>query len=192
MTLLSKTIPTLFLESPSILLVHIDCSFNSQKPAVCTVGNLLGFIQGKCQMFARYVFFGLLLQLLMCLPHRNGRWRGHCWSVVLRLYVGHEYLWKLTGNDNRDACNSSPAAAEEAVIIGAHNECAHLSNHGSMSTFSFSWYSSFLVLAIYLSLKPNKLSNTTVKAYVHNRNIVICTIVSVTGKWQSHILPYEM
>lgn len=37
------------------------------------------------------------------------------------------------GNDNRDACNNSPAAAEKAITVGASNlgdERAYFSNHG--------------------------------------------------------------
>ena len=39
----------------------------------------------------------------------------------------------LTGNDNRDACNYSPAGAENAVTVGAStlgDERAYFSNHG--------------------------------------------------------------
>lgn len=42
-------------------------------------------------------------------------------------------LWGLIGNDNRDACNYSPAAAENAVTVGAStlgDERASFSNHG--------------------------------------------------------------
>jgi cerevisin len=42
-------------------------------------------------------------------------------------------LWELTGNDNRDACNYSPAAAEKAVTVGAStlsDERAYFSNFG--------------------------------------------------------------
>jgi cerevisin len=40
----------------------------------------------------------------------------------------------ISGNDNRDACNYSPAAAENAVTVGAStlgDERAYFSNHGS-------------------------------------------------------------
>ena len=39
----------------------------------------------------------------------------------------------MTGNDNRDACNYSPAAAENAVTVGAStlgDERAYFSNYG--------------------------------------------------------------
>jgi cerevisin len=42
-------------------------------------------------------------------------------------------LWELTGNDNRDACNYSPAGAEKAVTVGAStlgDERAYFSNFG--------------------------------------------------------------
>ena len=42
-------------------------------------------------------------------------------------------MWELTGNDNRDACNYSPAAAEKAVTVGAStlgDERAYFSNFG--------------------------------------------------------------
>ena len=38
-----------------------------------------------------------------------------------------------SGNDNKDACNNSPAAAEKAVTVGAStlgDERAYFSNHG--------------------------------------------------------------
>jgi len=41
--------------------------------------------------------------------------------------------WELKGNDNRDACNYSPAGAENAVTVGAStltDERASFSNHG--------------------------------------------------------------
>jgi cerevisin len=40
----------------------------------------------------------------------------------------------LLGNDNKDACDYSPAAAEKAVTVGAStvaDERAYFSNHGS-------------------------------------------------------------
>ena len=42
-------------------------------------------------------------------------------------------MWGLTGNDNRDACDYSPAAAEKAVTVGAStlgDERAYFSNYG--------------------------------------------------------------
>ena len=42
-------------------------------------------------------------------------------------------MWELIGNDNRDACNYSPAAAEKAVTVGAStlsDERAYFSNYG--------------------------------------------------------------
>ena len=42
-------------------------------------------------------------------------------------------MWELTGNDNRDACNYSPAGAESAVTVGAStlgDERAYFSNYG--------------------------------------------------------------
>ena len=42
-------------------------------------------------------------------------------------------MWELTGNDNRDACSYSPAAAEKAVTVGAStlsDERAYFSNFG--------------------------------------------------------------
>ena len=42
-------------------------------------------------------------------------------------------MWELTGNDDRDACNYSPAAAEKAVTVGAStlgDERAYFSNVG--------------------------------------------------------------
>lgn len=42
-------------------------------------------------------------------------------------------IWELVGNDNRDACNYSPAAAEKAITVGAStlgDERAYFSNHG--------------------------------------------------------------
>ena len=42
-------------------------------------------------------------------------------------------MWGLTGNDNRDACSYSPAAAEKAVTVGAStlsDERAYFSNFG--------------------------------------------------------------
>lgn len=43
------------------------------------------------------------------------------------------FLTTITGNDNKDACNYSPAAAEKAVTVGAStlgDERAYFSNHG--------------------------------------------------------------
>ena len=43
------------------------------------------------------------------------------------------FLTAISGNDDKDACNYSPAAAEKAVTVGAStlgDERAYFSNHG--------------------------------------------------------------
>lgn len=47
--------------------------------------------------------------------------------------MSFSYPTLKTGNDNRDACNYSPAAAQKAITVGAStlsDERAYFSNHG--------------------------------------------------------------
>lgn len=51
-----------------------------------------------------------------------------------RLFARGVHFAVAAGNDNKDACNYSPAAAEDAVTVGAStlsDERAYFSNHGS-------------------------------------------------------------
>lgn len=64
---------------------------------------------------------------------------GRCASLALsprplaRCALADSYLPLQAGNDNRDACGYSPAAAEGAITVGAStiaDERAYFSNHG--------------------------------------------------------------
>lgn len=51
-------------------------------------------------------------------------------QVISSVFI---FLIGSAGNDNRDACDYSPAAAEKAVTVGAStlsDERAYFSNHG--------------------------------------------------------------
>ncbi|PPQ80091.1 hypothetical protein CVT26_012148 [Gymnopilus dilepis] len=55
-------------------------------------------------------------------------------DTVNRAVAGGLHFAVAAGNDNRDACNYSPAAAENAVTVGAStvgDDRAYFSNHGS-------------------------------------------------------------